>query len=219
MANSPSGDSMLTRLVGILGAFDATRTSMTVSALARRVDIPLATTHRLVVQLVDQRLLERDENGEVRLGVRLWELASRGSRTTDLRQIALPFMEDVQTVVQEHTTLGVLDGEDVLYVERLTTHGSAVNITQIAGRLPIYACSSGLVLLAYSAPDFQEDMLHRQHERYTDQTPTIRRRCAGCSLRFGSWAMRAFPASSSRLRRESPCPSSTAATPSSRPSM
>nr|WP_241980282.1 helix-turn-helix domain-containing protein [Cryobacterium glaciale] len=47
---------------------------MTVSALARRVDIPLATTHRVVVQLVNQRLLERDENGEVRLGVRLWEL-------------------------------------------------------------------------------------------------------------------------------------------------
>ena len=53
MANSPSGDSMLTRLVSILGAFDATRTSMTVSALARRVEIPLATTHRLVAQLVE----------------------------------------------------------------------------------------------------------------------------------------------------------------------
>ena len=172
MANSPSGDSMLTRLVSILGAFDATRTSMTVSALARRVEISLATTHRLVAQLVEQRLLERADSGEVRLGVRLWELASRGWRTTDLRQIALPFMEDVQTVVQERTTLGVLDGEVVLDVERLTTHGSAFNITQIAGRLPIYACSSGLVLLAYSAPDFQEDMLQRHREGYTDQTPT-----------------------------------------------
>ncbi|WP_369831313.1 MULTISPECIES: helix-turn-helix domain-containing protein [Cryobacterium] len=52
-----------------LGAFDATRTAMTVSTLARRVEIPLATTHRLVAQLVEQRLLERADTGEVRLGI------------------------------------------------------------------------------------------------------------------------------------------------------
>ncbi|MEB0303587.1 helix-turn-helix domain-containing protein, partial [Mucilaginibacter sp. 5C4] len=82
MANSRSGDSLLSRLVTILDAFDSHRSSMTISALSRRVGIPLATTHRLVVQLLDERLLERDADGGVRLGIRLWELASRGSRTT-----------------------------------------------------------------------------------------------------------------------------------------
>ncbi|QWT24220.1 IclR family transcriptional regulator [Subtercola sp. PAMC28395] len=172
MANSPSGDSLLSRFVTILGAFDSHRSSMTISALSRRVGIPLATTHRLVGQLLGERLLERGAEGEVRLGVRLWELASRGSRTTDLREIALPFMEDVQTVVQQHTTLSVLDSENVLYIERLTTKGSAVNITRIAGRLPIHACSSGLVLLAHSSSEFQDDVLSRSLMRYTENTVT-----------------------------------------------
>jgi DNA-binding IclR family transcriptional regulator len=183
MANSRSGDSLLSRLVTILDAFDSHRSSMTISALSRRVGIPLATTHRLVVQLLDERLLERDADGGVRLGIRLWELASRGSRTTDLREIALPFMEDVQAVVQQHTTLSLLDSENVLYIERLTTRGSAVNITQIAGRLPIHACSSGLVLLAYSPPEFQDDVLGRELVRYTEHTVTepaaLRRLLAG----------------------------------------
>ncbi|TFD54453.1 IclR family transcriptional regulator [Cryobacterium frigoriphilum] len=172
MANSSSGESLVTRVVSILGAFDTHRSAMTLSALSRRVGIPLATTHRLVGQLVAERLLERADNGDVRLGRRLWELASRGSHTADLREVALPFLEDLQAVVQQHTTLGVLDGGDVLYIERLTARGSAVNITRIAGRLPIYACSSGLVMLAHSPAELQEEMLARTHVRFTEQTVT-----------------------------------------------
>lgn len=172
MANSTSGESLVTRVVTILDAFDTHRSSMTLSALSRRVGLPLATTHRLVGQLVAERLLERTDGGELRLGRRLWELASRGSHTTDLRQVALPFLEDLQAVVRQHVTLGVLDGDDVLYVERLTARGSAVNVTQIAGRLPIHACSSGLVMLAHSPAALQDEMLARTYPRYTDQTIT-----------------------------------------------
>ncbi|TFD86982.1 IclR family transcriptional regulator [Cryobacterium lactosi] len=172
MANSKTGDSLVSRVATILDAFDTHRSSMTLSALSRRVGIPLASTHRLVGQLVDERLLERADNGELRLGRRLWELASRGSQTTDLRQVALPFLEDLHAVVQQHTTLGVLDGDDVLYVERLTAHGSAVNITQIAGRLPVDACSSGLVLLAHAPAEVQDEMLARTRVRYTHETVT-----------------------------------------------
>ena len=66
----------------------------------------------------------------------MWELASRGSKMLGLREAALPFMEDVQAVVQHSTTLGILDSDEVLYIERIGSDSTIVDITKIAGRLP-----------------------------------------------------------------------------------
>lgn len=147
---------------------------MTVSALARLVDLPLTTTHRLVRELVGEGLLDVTE-GRVRLGQRLWELASRGSRTVNLAEVALPYMEDVHSVVQQHTTLAVLDSDEVLYITRLSSHSRTRNITTVAGRLPVHACSSGLVLLAFSPMDYQNQILARTLTRFTDRTVTDER--------------------------------------------
>ena len=41
-------------------------------------------------------------------------------RIGNARDAALPFMEDVNAVVGNHVQLGVLEGDDVLFVERLS---------------------------------------------------------------------------------------------------
>ncbi|OMH34925.1 IclR family transcriptional regulator [Tersicoccus sp. Bi-70] len=165
MANSPSGDSMIERIIRILGAFSSERPALTVAALAARAEIPLATTHRIVHELVAQRMLERDGAGRVRLGIRLWELASRASPVTTLRQVAMPFLEDVQSVVRQHTQLTILqDGGDVLFVERLSWHGSIANAARVAGRLPAAISSSGVVLLAFGDRERTEHYLRHGYD-------------------------------------------------------
>lgn len=161
MANSTSGDSSLDRLVRILGSFDADLPSMTVGLLATRADVPLATTYRLVRQLVGRDFLRKDASGNLRLGLGLWELASRSSAALDLREAAMPFMEDIQAVVGQHTQLGVLRDDEVLFIERLSGRDSVVNQARIAGRLPIHRTSSGMVLLAFSPVHVQEAYLRR----------------------------------------------------------
>ncbi|GAA3998500.1 IclR family transcriptional regulator domain-containing protein [Streptomyces plumbiresistens] len=61
----------------------------------------------------------------------------------------MPFTEGVHDVVGHHVQLGVLDGDEALFLERLTAPGAVINYTRIAGRLPLHASSSGLVLLAH----------------------------------------------------------------------
>ena len=85
----------------------------------------------------------------MRIGVRMWELALRASPTMSLRDAAMPFLEDLHAVVGHHVQLGVLDGDEVLFLERLSAPGAVINYTRIAGRLPLHASSSGLVLLAH----------------------------------------------------------------------
>jgi DNA-binding IclR family transcriptional regulator len=172
VANSPSGESVIRRLIKIISAFDAAHTSMPVAALARRTGLPLTTTYRLVDEMLAEGLLERGAQGKVRIGTRMWELVSRSSAVLGLREAAFPFCEDVHSVVQHHTTLGVLDQDEVLYIERLSARSSALNIAKIAGRLPIHASSSGLVLLAYAPKDYQDRILARPLTKYTDSTIT-----------------------------------------------
>ncbi|RYY51254.1 MAG: IclR family transcriptional regulator [Actinomycetales bacterium] len=171
MARSSSGESVIERVVRIFDAFDPETERLSVGDLARRADLPGSTASRLIDQLVGHGLLHRDAEGLVGMGVRMWELASRASPTRGLREAALPFLEDIHAVVGHHAQLGVLDGTEVLFLERLSAPEAVVNLTFVAGRLPTHASSSGLVLLAHAPPALQERVLTRRLHRYTDATP------------------------------------------------
>jgi DNA-binding IclR family transcriptional regulator len=159
VANSRSGDSVIGRVVRVLDTFDSARFSQTAAQIATRAGLPRSTAHRLVTDLIAEGLLERDDDGAVRIGMRLWELTTRGSHALRLRQLALPFMEEVQSAVREHTQLAVLEHDEVLFLERLSARHAGANITRIAGRLPLHASSSGLVLLANAPAAAQERYL------------------------------------------------------------
>lgn len=150
MADSAAGQSMLERAVRILEAFDARHPGRTVGSIAAHAGIPQASAYRIVNEMVRLGLLNKSPDGTVRPGVGLWELATRGSPVIDLRDAARPFMEDVQSVVRQHTQLAILREREVLVIERLSGEGSVVNQARTAGRLPVHRTSLGLVLLAYS---------------------------------------------------------------------
>lgn len=179
METPKSRDSVISRVGRILAAFDHGRSRLSLTALARRTGLPLTTTHRLVAELERHGLIERDSQGNLRLGVQLWELASRGSHVSTLGEIATPFMRDVLEAVGQHTTLAILDRDSVLYIERLSSPRSKLEAARIAERMPIHASSSGLVLLAFSDPALQEEILSGPLEKetpYTETDPMVLRR-------------------------------------------
>ncbi len=170
MARTATGESSLARAVRILDCFTADEPALPVSEIARRAGLHVATASRLVAELVDHGLLARGPDRAVRIGMRMWELASRASPTLSLREAAMPFLEDLHAVVGHHAQLGIRDGDEVLFVERLTARDAVVNFSRIAGRLPLHVTSSGLVLLAYGDEELQERVLSRPLHRFTDRT-------------------------------------------------
>ncbi|MEE1621569.1 IclR family transcriptional regulator [Zafaria sp. Z1313] len=182
MANSPSGDSALDRLVRILTSFDAAHPGLSIGALARRADIPRATTYRLVDELVEHGLLAREPDGSVRLGLRLWELSNRASPARDLRQVALPYMEDINQLLRHNTQLAVLHEDEVLIVERLSRPGAAVNQARVAGRMPVLRTSMGMALLAFSPPHAADGFIERHADEVAARHPDIRRELARIRL-------------------------------------
>lgn len=172
MANSPSGDSMTARIVRVLETFTTERAMQTASEIGRRAGLPSSTAHRIVDELVAAGLLERDEDRRLHLGMRLWELALRGSTALRLRQAALPHMERVQARIRQHTQLAVLEQDEALFLERLSHPDAGANITRVAGRLPVHASSSGLVLLAYAPADVRERVLANPLRAVSPETVT-----------------------------------------------
>ncbi|MDG5806209.1 IclR family transcriptional regulator [Streptomyces ossamyceticus] len=168
---TPHHESVLSRAARILEAFSQDEPALTVSEIARRSGLHVATASRLVAELVAHGFLSRDDDREVRIGVRLWELVTRASPTLSLRDTAMPFMEGVHDVVGHHVQLGVRDGDDVLFLERLSAPSAVINYTRVAGRLPLHASSSGLVLLAHGPASLREGILAGPLTTYTPRTP------------------------------------------------
>ncbi|ALV41443.1 IclR family transcriptional regulator [Pseudarthrobacter sulfonivorans] len=161
MANSASGDSVVDRVVRVIAAFPEGVTSLQLSDLAYRSGLPLSSAHRLVRQLSEHGLLELGVGGNVRLGLRLWELVNRNSPTLALRQAAMPFMEDIQQVLNQNVNLAVLDGWEALFVERLSRRGSVANRARIAGRMPVHISSAGLALMSHQSREMQAEYLEQ----------------------------------------------------------
>ncbi|MFC4946273.1 IclR family transcriptional regulator [Pseudonocardia sp. GCM10023141] len=172
MVRTGNGESVISRALRIFEAFSADDRTLRVSDIAARTGLHLATASRLVAELVDHGLLARDADRRVRIGVRLWELASRASPALSLREAAMPFLEDLHAVVGHHVQLGVLDGREVLFLERLSAPGAVINYTRIAGRLPLHVSSSGLVLLAHAPRELQESVLAGPLRAFTPHTIT-----------------------------------------------
>jgi DNA-binding IclR family transcriptional regulator len=172
MPRVTTGESSLARAVRILESFTPDRPELTVTEVARRAGLHLATASRLVGQLVESGLLSRGPDREVRIGFRMWELASRAAPTRSLRDAAMPYLEDLHAVVGHHAQLAVRDGDDVVFLERLSARDAVVNFSRVAGRLPLHISSSGVVLLANAPAEVQERLLSRPLEGRTSATVT-----------------------------------------------
>ncbi|WP_030442326.1 IclR family transcriptional regulator [Actinoplanes subtropicus] len=144
--------SVTSRALNLLGAFDPDHRSLTLSDLARRAGMPIATAHRLVGELHRWGALARLDSGEYVIGRRLWDLGLLAPVQAGLRQAASPFLHDLYGATLATVHLAVRDGTEALYIDRLSGHVSVPVVSKIGSRLPMHATGVGKVLLAYG-PD------------------------------------------------------------------
>ncbi|MBV6762347.1 MULTISPECIES: IclR family transcriptional regulator [Rhodococcus] len=168
--------SMLGRAFLVLGSFTSERPRLSQSELSRRTGLPLPTVHRLCRQLVANGALERVDDGHYEIGVRLWELGALAPRAHGLRQVALPYLEDLYEATRENVQLVVREDLEALYIERLSARGAVTVVGRAGGRLPLHASSGGLVLLAFGGKDLLDDVLAAGLERFTPSTITTEHR-------------------------------------------
>lgn len=168
MAKDSHGASAMSRALAVLESFSIDAPFLALSEIARRAGLPLSTAHGIVAELVRLGLLERMADRSYRVGTRLWEMGSRTPGVLGLREIALPYLQAVQSAVRQHTQLMVRSDLDVLVIERLSARDAVVNASIVGGRIPLQHSSSGIVLLAHGEPEVVEQVLARGLDPVTD---------------------------------------------------
>ena len=122
-----------------------------------------STTHRYVITLVALGYLEQGASRKYRLGLRVTDLGMSALNSTGLREHAHPYLEELRQRTSYTSSLAVLEGADILYVDRARTfrrsQGKADLDLHPGSRLPAYCTAMGKLLLANLPEAEQRDVI------------------------------------------------------------
>jgi DNA-binding IclR family transcriptional regulator len=170
-----SEKSVTARALSVLAAFDVSHPRMTLSDLARRAGLPIATVHRLAKALEKWGALERDDDGLYGVGFRVWEMGLLAPVHRRLREVALPFMLELHARTGSNVQLAACEGFHAVYVEKLTSEAAVPASSRVGARMPLHATGVGKTLLAHQESPFVETFLSAPLTRHTKWTTTDRR--------------------------------------------
>lgn len=154
----------------ILREFGKHDTQLGVTQLARRVGVGKSTAHRVIWTLVEEGLLEKVEaTGLFRLTTTMRSLGASAETAQRLHEAATLPLDRLRTKTAGTLHIAILDGPDVLYVERREGPGAIPVFRAVGTRNAAHATSSGKVLLAFLPGNHQRRLV--QAMRLTPKTP------------------------------------------------
>lgn len=165
--------SVVRRAFDVLEAFAGRPARLTLSELVAHTGLPKTTVHRVAVELVQLGALERRIGG-YSLGPRLFELGQLVPRQRRLRDVALPYMQEVYEATRETVQLALLDRLEVLDIEIIHGHRRVSGPASRSGRMPFHCTGVGKAIVAFSPPDVVAQALARPLAPWTPRTITDR---------------------------------------------
>src|SRR5579862_7952562 len=140
--------------------------------LSTELDLHKSTVHRLLMILERHRMVEREpKTGRYRLGMRLFELGSLAIARFNIRERARHHLEQLMAEVDETVHLCVLDGGEVLYVDKIEPSRSVRMASRIGRRNGAHCSAVGKAVMALM-PEREVDEILKQHGmgRFTPRT-------------------------------------------------
>lgn len=144
----------------------------TVDELAKRVGLTRSNAHRTLQTLMHAGYVTKDPNGGYRGTIRLFELGARQLAQLDIRKAAMPSMRVLAKQCDETVHLSVLDGIDVVYIEKIDSSHPIRAYSMVGGRAPAYAVATGKALLAHQEEGYVQRHL-KNLRKYTHATLSL----------------------------------------------
>jgi DNA-binding IclR family transcriptional regulator len=166
---------VLERAFAILEAFTEFRPEWSTSDLARFLELPIPTVHRLLGALARLGYVSRDERTRrFRLGGAAMQLGERARAVSDLRSVALLPLRRLSEAADETAVLTVLshDRDRSVCLERVETSQPLRLSVQPGSELPLHAGASQKALLAFMPAREVDRLLDRPLERLCTATIT-----------------------------------------------
>lgn len=140
-----------------------------ISELMDELGLPKSNVHRTLATLSAAGFVDQDGDGKYGCTLKLFELGSLITDSIDVRESSIPAMERLSENTKEAVHLAVLDGAEVIYLNKIESPQPIRAYTRVGGRAPAHAVASGKALLAYQTFQY----LHSQdfsYQEFTDNT-------------------------------------------------
>lgn len=161
------------RVLRVLEAFTLHERDLSLTDIAKRLDLPKSSVHRLLATLIDHGLIERDLlTRRYRLGIKLFEIGSTAIQERGLQGSAYPVLEALTRQTGETTHLAVLSGIEAVYVYKIDSPSSIMMPSRVGGRAPCHCTSIGKVLLAWNTEDLYNQVVWSGLRPFTKNTIT-----------------------------------------------
>lgn len=201
MVRVPRGEDgalSLGKALDLLEAFTPENRTLGIAELSRTVGIPKSTAHRLLSTLKDRGYVRQDEpSRKYRLGIKAWELGCMAVANVGVLEAARPHLERLASRSGEIVHLAILDGDEVVYVDKVESNQQAVRAySHVGGRASAYCVATGKAILANQSAGFLEKFLRRNFKAYTSKTladpkqlraDLERTRRRGYAVNVGEW--------------------------------
>jgi DNA-binding IclR family transcriptional regulator len=159
-AESATPSAVIDRISLVLDAFDGPG-RLTLAQLVRRTGLPRSSAHRMLERLVQLRWLRRSGR-DYELGMRLLELGSLAVHQDRLVRAARPLLGELHRATGLVVHLAVLDGPDVVYLEKVGDRLASAIPTRVGGRQPAHCTAVGKAILAFRDEDAEVDLQCRK---------------------------------------------------------
>jgi DNA-binding IclR family transcriptional regulator len=168
---------VLERTFGILGVFTESQPEWSTTRIARELDLPVSTVHRILAGL--RRLgyvSQHEETRRFRLGMAALSLGERARTLADLRPVAIGPLRRLSDATGETALLTVLSParDRSVCLERVETSQPLRLSVQPGRQLPLHAGASQKALLAFMSADEIDRLTAQPLERLCTATITSR---------------------------------------------
>ena len=149
----------LIRGLNILSLFTRETPALTLAEITTASGLNKTTVFRILSTLQVAGYLKREpDTKRYRPGLKVLQLGFTAITSLEIRQIARPFLEQLSQQVCEAVSLSVLDGPDIVYVDRVRYQRIVGVILGMGSRLPAHCTSMGKAMMAY----LPVEQLHQQ---------------------------------------------------------
>jgi len=166
-----TGDAkILAKGLNLLEILAQSAKGMTAVELADSVGVHKTTVYRYLNTLLQAGYLQTNGDGLYRLGNKILQLSGQLLRRMPIRETAHPFLVKLSAETQKTVHLCVLDGMDVVYIDKIENQRSLPMISRIGSRAPAYCTGIGKALLSTLPTDQVVSLL--QEGTLEKRTPT-----------------------------------------------
>jgi len=134
----------------VLEAFTPASPNLRLQGVVEKTELPKATVLRFLRTLLSLGYISYDKTSRLyQLSARAMSLGFTALSGMDIKRVALPHLQELSDKTNQNVNLGVIDGTEVVYIERIKK-ARILNIDLYVGsRLDIYNTSIGHAILAY----------------------------------------------------------------------